>query len=94
MKSRIYATFISAMTVIALLSFPSTSTANHSWGNYHWARTANPFNLRVVDSNTADWDDNLNRALSDWSTSTVLNLIYEGGDSSSRARKRCVMITG
>ena len=94
MKSRIYATFISAMTIIALLSFPITSSASHSWGNYHWARTANPFNLRVVDSNTTDWDDNLNRALSDWSTSTVLNLIYEGGDSSSRARKRCVMITG
>ena len=94
MKSRTYAALMTAMTIIALLSFPITSTASHSWGSYHWARTANPFNLRVVDSNTPDWDDNLNRANSDWSTSTVLNLVYEGGDSSSRARKRCVMITG
>jgi predicted Zn-dependent protease len=82
------------MTLLALLNFPIGISASHSWGNYHWARTANPFNLKVVDSNTPDWDDNLNRAISDWSTSTVLNLIWEAGDSSSRARKRCVMITG
>ena len=94
MKSRTYAALISAMTIIALLSFPITSTASHSWGNYHWARTANPFNLRVVDSNTTDWDDNLNGALSDWSTSTVLNLIYEAGDSLQKTRKRCAMVTG
>ncbi len=94
MKSKIYVTFISAITMFALLSFPITSSASNSWGSYHWARTSNPFSLRVVDSNTADWDDNLNGANSDWSTSTVLNLIYEGGDSSSRTRKRCPMIAG
>jgi hypothetical protein len=94
MKSKTCVSLMSALTLIALLSFPITSTANHSWGNYHWARTANPFNLRVVDSNTADWDDNLNQANSDWSTSTVLNLIYEAGDDASRTRKRCPMIAG
>ncbi len=94
MKSKIYLSFVAATTLFALLSFPIGATASHSWNNYHWARISNPFNLRVVDSNTTDWDDNLNRANSEWSTSTVLNLLYESGDSSSRARKRCLTITG
>ena len=68
--------------------------ASHSWGNYHWARTSNPFTLKVVDSNTSDWDDNLNRAISDWGSSSVLNLTREQGDEARNARKRCAMIAG
>lgn len=80
---------------LAVVFFASVSVnANHSWGGYHWARTANPFTLRVVDSNTAEWQSMYNSALSDWSRSTVMDLLTEQGDESSRARKRCVMITG
>lgn len=96
MKFRSHATHL-AMALFALFSIsvlPMTSLASHSWGNYHWARTSNPFTLKVVDSNTADWDDNLNGALADWSQSTVLNLAYEGGSSLQKDRKRCVMISG
>ena len=81
-----------ALGTSALLAGPAL--ANHSWSNYHWARTANPFTLKVVDSNTADWDDNQAGAISDWSRSTVMDLTREAGDDSSRARKRCVMISG
>ena len=70
------------------------ASASHSWNNYHWARTANPFTLKVVDSNTPDWDDNLERARSDWSTSSVMDLSVEAGDSSTKARKRCSMVSG
>jgi hypothetical protein len=83
---------IGALAIVFVAA--SSLRADHSWGNYHWARTANPFNLRVVDSNTADWQSMYNSALSDWSQSTVLNLLNEQGDESSRARKRCVMISG
>lgn len=81
-------------TLFAVIACPFNSYASHSWNGYHWARTANPFTLKVVDSNTPDWDDNQARARSDWSASTILNLGYEAGDDSSRARKRCVMIAG
>ena len=83
---------IGALAVVFVAA--SSLRADHSWGNYHWARTSNPFNLRVVDSHTADWQSMYNSALSDWSQSTVLNLLNEQGDESSRARKRCVMISG
>lgn len=82
----------------ALLAVMCVSTApifaSHSWGNYHWARTANPFTLRVVDSNTSDWQSMFNSALADWSQSTVLDLVAQQGDESKTARKRCVMIAG
>lgn len=81
-----------ALGTSALLAGPAL--ANHSWSNYHWARTANPFTLKVVDSNTPDWDDNQAGAIADWSKSTVMDLVRETGDDSTRARKRCVMISG
>jgi hypothetical protein len=84
--------------VFALLSvvvFPINSFGDHhSWGGYHWARTSNPFTVKVVDSNTTDWNNNLTWAISDWSKSTVLDMAYEQGDESRTARKRCVMISG
>ena len=87
-----------ALTSLALMAAfvfgAAPASANHSWNGYHWARTANPFTLKVVDSNTPDWDDNLGGAITDWSKSPVLDLTSEAGDSSSRARKRCVMISG
>jgi len=94
MKTRNYAAFISALTLFALLSFPIGASATHSWGNYHWARTSNPFTLTVVDSNTSDWQSYFNTSNSDWSVSNVLNLAGEQGSETSNARKRCVMITG
>jgi hypothetical protein len=59
------------------------------------ARTANPFTLTVVDSNTSDWDDNLSSALSDWSTrQTVMDVARGTADDSTRARKQCRMVRG
>ncbi|MCA1623128.1 MAG: hypothetical protein LC768_11275 [Acidobacteria bacterium] len=78
----------------AVIIFPINSYASHSWNNYHWARTSNPFTLKVVDSNTSDWDGELGLARADWSTSTVLDLTPETGSDLSRDRKRCVMISG
>ena len=41
-----------SLVVIALVvaALPAALLANHSWGGYHWARTANPFNLKVGDN--------------------------------------------
>ncbi len=78
----------------AFIILPINSYASHSWNNYHWARTANPFTLKVVDSNTPDWDDNRARAMTDWSNSTVLDMILDSADDSARTRKRCPMVSG
>jgi len=85
---------IMLVAFFAIVLFPISSYANHSWNNYHWARTANPFTLTVVDSTTSTWLTEQDTAISDWSASSVMNLSLVQGDESSRARKRCVMISG
>jgi len=94
MKSRNFAAVISAMTLFVLLSFPMGANADHSWGNYHWARTSNPFTIRVVDSNTVDWDGELNSALFDWSQASVLDMTWVAGSTAQNTRKRCAMVSG
>jgi hypothetical protein len=68
--------------------------ASHSWGNYHWARTTSSFTLQVIDSTTPDWDDELNRSVSEWSQSTVLDLQITARDDGSRTRKQCRAVAG
>jgi len=80
--------------IVALAAAPAMAQASHSWGNYHWARTANPFTIKVIDSMTSDWDDNLNTAIVDWNQSSVMNVTKEAGDSSQKTRKRCAAVTG
>lgn len=61
-------------SLAAITAIPAITMADHSWGNYHWARTSNPFTLKVGDAVTSQWDAYLNEAISDWNPSTVLNL--------------------
>jgi hypothetical protein len=74
----------------------SSALANHSWGNYHWARSANPFTVPLGDNvtNTAysNWDGAIGEASADWTTSTVLDSPLVAG--SSRNRKRCAATDG
>jgi hypothetical protein len=65
--------------IFALTALPTSVSANHSWGNYHWARTANPFTLKVGDNVNSTWDPYLNEAISDWNPSSVLNLTKVAG---------------
>lgn len=65
----------------------SVDQESHSWGNYHWARTANPFNLDVGDNVTSSWDAYLNTTVTDWSRSTVLDLTKVAGQATTRRCK-------
>ncbi len=78
--------------VLVLLSLPVTAFASHSWGGYHWARTSNPFTLKVHDNVNATWDSHLNNAVSDWNKSTVLGLAIQ--NSSISSVKRCTSTSG
>jgi hypothetical protein len=82
------------MAVLVLAALPLAANASHSWGNYHWARTSNPFTIKVIDSMTADWDDNLDIAIADWHQSSVMNVVKEAGDSSTKTRKQCRPVAG
>ena len=73
--------------VFALAAFPASVSANHSWNGYHWARTKNPFTLKLGDNVSSNWDARLATASSDWSKSTVLDTqIVAGGTRSQRCR--------
>jgi len=63
--------------------------ADHSWGNYHWARTANSFDLTIVNSTTNDWDPFVSRAVGDWSASSKLDMEQAVGSTSDRDRRQC-----
>jgi hypothetical protein len=81
--------------MFAVVSFSTVSYADdHTWGTYHWARTANLFKLLVVDSVTSDWDTELDTALYEWSASEVLDLEITDFNDSKKTRRRCRMING
>ncbi|MEO2267524.1 hypothetical protein V1358_09450 [Pseudoalteromonas sp. YIC-656] len=72
------------------LALSGSAIADHSWGDYHWARTTSSFDLIIINSTTPDWDGYVSQAVSDWSASTKLNMIEDlSGDSSSRTRRKC-----
>ncbi len=76
---------------LVVLAIPASLLATHSWGGYHWARTANPFTLKVYDNmTTADWVSHYNTAIADWDKSTVITFRSSTGTSS----KRCAMVAG
>jgi len=87
--------FVVIFVLIAVLAaLPFAAGATHAWGNYHWARTGNPFTIKVVDSMTSSWDGKLDVAISDWDSSSVMNIVKEAGSDSSSTRRRCAAISG
>ena len=88
MKARLLVLVTLLLGASAVLALPAA--ASHSWGNYHWARTANPFTLRIIDANSSNWDAALDRAIADWDRSAVMTLVQEEGS----VDKRCRVVTG
>lgn len=81
---RRFVAFSVALSAFAV--FAGTATATHSWGTYHWARTANPFTIKVIDSNSAAWDAYLNVTIADWNSSNVLDVVREPGTEDRRCK--------
>lgn len=83
-KSMAVAVFLSALLVGA---FATIAYASHSWGSYHWARSANPFTVKLGDNVSTTWDSYLTEASSDWSQSSVLDTtVVAGGTDPKRCR--------
>ncbi|MBX4191905.1 hypothetical protein KW798_00230, partial [Candidatus Parcubacteria bacterium] len=88
--------FVAIVATLLLTALPAL--ASHSWGTYHWARTANPFTIQLGDNLASSWDAYLNQTSSDWSTSTVLDTIVVPGNTNKpsgfNTPKRCAPTTG
>lgn len=86
-----YDRLIKSLCVMSLLLVAAPrADAEHAWGDYHWARTTQSFDLIIVNSTTADWDPYVSQAVADWSLSTVLNMNEDTtGDTSNKTRRRC-----
>lgn len=75
------------VVAMVLIGFVGLAGANHSWGSYHWARTANPFTLKLGDNVSTVWDAYLSTTSSDWSKSDVLDTaIVAGGTNPKNCR--------
>jgi hypothetical protein len=73
-----------ASLALATLALASPAHANHSWNGYHWARTANPFTIKLGDNVSSTWDSYLSVASSDWTRSTVLDTTIVAGGTRPR----------
>jgi len=93
MKKQMLQRLTGAVSVGLLIAAVSTSSqATHSWGGYHWARTANPFILKLGNNLTAaDWRAHLAQTSQDWNSghTPVQTSIVNG-----TANKRCSMVAG
>jgi len=58
---------LAALVSAAAVLLAGSASANHSWGGYHWARTANPFTVKLGNNVSGLWDGMLTTASSDWS---------------------------
>lgn len=81
-----------AAALVALILPSAPAHASHAWGSYHWARTANPFTLKLDNNLTSAWTSYLNSASADWSASSVLNTTVMSGSFGSKSS--CSPTTG
>jgi hypothetical protein len=92
MRMRLLATATAVALLAVIGAAAPAAQANHPWNNYHWARTSNPFTLRLDNNVTSTWTSYLNQASSDWNASSVLNTVVVNGSFGSRTS--CSPITG
>jgi hypothetical protein len=86
-------TFLIPFFIITILAgtLVSVAYANHSWGSYHWARTANPLTLKLGDNVSTQWDSYLQTSSTDWSASSVLDTSVVPGSTNP---KNCKAVPG
>ncbi len=78
-------TFASAIALVLLVS-PQIVSATHSWSGYHWARTNNPFTLKLGDNVSTVWDTYLATTSTDWSASSILDTTVVTGQGHKNCR--------
>lgn len=72
------------LTLLVFAALATVTSADHSWGGYHFARTSNPFTIKTGDNVSAAWDPYLDEAIGDWNASTVLDLLKVAGGTNPK----------
>lgn len=85
-------TGVAVVSALAVMSVPAHAT--HAWSTYHWARTANPMPLQVVDSVSSFWQFEFETALYEWNQSSALDMLVTSADDLNKTRKRCSAVSG
>ena len=91
MISKSHVKIMGLVAFVVVVSAGAVAYASHSWGSYHWARTANPFTLKLGDNVSTVWDAYLTEASSDWSQSSILDTTVAAGSTDPR---KCRYTTG
>lgn len=78
---------IGVFIAVGIAAAATAVEANHSWNGYHWARTANPFTLKLGDNVSSAWDGYLATSSIDWSASSVLDTAIAAGQKDPRRCK-------
>lgn len=77
-------TFVSSLFILLTLLVAVPAHGNHSWGFYHWPRTANPLMVKLGDNLSSVWDAQLVIASADWSQSIVLDTAVVQGQANPK----------
>ncbi|MFL6734336.1 MAG: hypothetical protein ACJ8EY_06540 [Sphingomicrobium sp.] len=80
------------LAAISTATALTPASANHSWGNYHWARTANPIKLQVNTALTGTWSAFSATAIGQWNQSTKLD--FFATKQVTVSTKKCDPIAG
>ena len=83
-----------ALAACLALGAITPASAEHRWGQYHWARTANPLTLTINEALSSKWEPHLAAALADWNRSSVLDFSSASPVPSTASPKRCDPIAG
>ena len=90
-KPKTFGFLAASILTVSLFTIGITASAFHSWNNYHWFRTANPFTVNLINTVSAGWVSNLELASADWSASSVLDTSITAGTTKTR---NCKAIEG
>lgn len=85
--------FLGVSSAMALCFAPIT-VADHTWGDYHWARKNSYFTLQVIDSTTDFWWTELDEALTRWAAAESLELQITESQTDETTRMNCPMVQG
>jgi hypothetical protein len=77
---------VGAIALFLIVANVAPIEASHSWGGYHWARTSNPFTVKLGDNLSSSWTAYLATASSDWTQSSVLDAPVAAGASKGNCR--------
>lgn len=77
----------SALLGASLAWFGAGALADHSWGNYHWARSGTSFTLALGDNVSDTWNGYLQTASEKWNLSGVLETAIGGGGTRPKSCK-------